>query len=65
MYVCKGKRGREEDREGRTEREGCSQHHLTGERLIPDSRCWRIERLSQTHGGSDTERSSKLLRRRD
>lgn len=32
-------------RAGRRERirEGCSQHHLTGERLISDSRCWRIE----------------------
>lgn len=47
MYVRNGKQ-RGERRTGRAGRrarirEGCSQHHLTGERLISDSRCWRIE----------------------
>lgn len=56
-------RGREENREEKTKRGGLLSASSDRREADLDSRCWRIERLSQTHGASDTWTSTKLLKR--
>lgn len=48
FHACVWRRGRSDGKRGG--REGYSEHHLTRERLISDSRCWRRDWLRHTAG---------------